>query len=306
MTSPIKKRVSFNWNDLVFFIEVCRQKSLAGASRRLGVDHSTVGRRIRELEDSLNTKLFDRSGTGYHLTESGLRLLDKVEKMEGVARQIGQSSDEGGHGLVGTVRIATMEAIGSLYLAPRLAQFALDNPDIHVELVTAASWISLSRREADILISFPPPKGRRLQIEKIGQFSLFLYASEQYLNRVGQPSSIKDLTDHNLIDYVDDLVQIDAVRWLGEVCRVPEGPFKSSSLIAQFTATQGGAGICMLPSFVAHHAPDLIPVLQDEAYVWRDIWLTAHEDHLHHARIRKVMQFLREMVGQDQDRLNQP
>ncbi|MDV7200145.1 LysR family transcriptional regulator [Roseovarius sp. 10] len=306
MTSPIKKRVSFNWNDLVFFIEVCRQKSLAGASRRLGVDHSTVGRRIRELEDSLDTKLFDRSGTGYHLTESGLRLLDKVEKMEGIAQQIGQGAEESGQGIVGTVRIATMEAIGSLYLAPRLAQFAQQNPDIRIELVTAASWISLSRREADILISFPPPKGRRLQIEKIGQFSLYLYSSEQYRENFGHPSSVKELTEHNLIDYVDDLVQIDAVRWLGEVCRVPEGPFKSSSLIAQLTATQAGVGICMLPSFVAHHAKDLIPVMRDEVQVTRDIWLTAHEDHLHNARIRRVMQFLRALISKDQDTLNLP
>lgn len=306
MTSPIKKRVSFNWNDLVFFIEVCRQKSLAGASRRLGVDHSTVGRRIRELENSLNCKLFDRSGTGYHLTESGLRLLEKVEKMEGVAQQIGQGPDEDGHGLIATVRIATMEGIGSFYLSPLLARFSLDNPDIRIELITAASWVSLSRREADILISFPPPKGRRLQIEKIGQFALFLYASEQYLKEFGCPSSIKELDRHNLIDYVDDLVQIDAVRWLGEVYQVPQGRFKSSSLVAQFTATKAGTGISMLPSFMAHHAHDLVPVLQSEAQVQRDIWLTAHEDHLHHAQIRKVMQFLREMIGQDHERLNQP
>ena len=306
MVAPIKKRETFNWNDLVFFIEVCRQKSLAGASRRLGVDHSTVGRRIRELEDALNNKLFDRSGNGYHLTESGMQLLDKVEKMEGIAQQIGALSSDEGQGAVSTVRIASMEAIGSLYLAPRLARFSEENPDIQIELVTAASWISLPRREADILISFPPPNGRRLQIEKVGQFSVFLYATQEYLSKSGEPHSIDDLREHKIIDYVDDLVEIDAVRWLGEVLPSADGPFKSSSLVAQFFAGRSGAGICMLPSFVGHHAPELVPVLRDTAVVHRDIWLTAHEDHVHHVQIRKVLQFLRELIRDDQANLNKP
>ena len=118
-----------------------------------------------------------------------------------------------------------MEAFGSLYLSPRLAELYQRHPSVRVELVTASHWVNLSKREADVLISFPKPRGHRITAEKIGEFSLFLYASQDYIARYGMPRTVDDLKDHRFIDYIDELVVIPAVRWLSDVLRDQETVF---------------------------------------------------------------------------------
>lgn len=302
----MKKRHLFNWNDLVFFIEVSRQKSLAGAARRLSVDHSTVGRRIRELESALNVKLFDRTRGGFELTDQGLKLRLQVESMEGIAYKIGRNIGVGTETTSGVVRVASMEAIGSLYLAPRFQKFNETNPGITIELVTAPNWINLSKREADILISFPPPRGRKLNVEKIGEFSLWLYASDEYLSRYGAPSTVEELHDHRMIDYIDDLIEIDAVRWLSDAIGELPTAFRSTSLIAQFMATSAASGISMLPTFVAGRDPNLKALLTDQVQEMRDIWMTVHQDHMYVQRIKEVAQFLRTIIQEDSFALSSP
>src|SRR3546814_7319434 len=93
-----------------------------------------------------------------------------------------------------------MEALGSLYLAPNLKTFKDQYPAITIELVTAAHWINLSKREADILISFPRPSGKRLSVNKVGEFQLRLYASRDYLDAYGEPQTVEDLLKHRSVD----------------------------------------------------------------------------------------------------------
>jgi len=159
----------YDWQDLVYFLELARRGQLVGAARRLKVDHTTVSRRIRKLEQALDSQLFSRTRSGFVLTETGLKLLDHAEAMEyranAIARSVGIEGTEAG----GTVRIGTMEGIGSLYLGPRIRDFHERHPSILIELVTSTKWISLSKREADIFISFPKPEGPRLSVKKIGE-----------------------------------------------------------------------------------------------------------------------------------------
>ncbi len=292
------KPLLFDWQDIVYFLELVRHGQLVGAARQLKVDQTTVGRRIRELEKSLNCKLFDRTKAGFVLTETGRHLLENAEVMEFQANAIAEVAGAEAPDSGGSVRVATMEGIGSLYLGPRMYRFYETNPSVLVELVTTSRWISLTKREADVFISFPKPSDRRLSTEKIGAFNVGLYAAPAYLKKFGRPKTKSDLDDHYFVDYVEDLVEIEAVGWLSEIYSPRNVSFRSTSLIAQYTSASNALGIAMLPTFVAAHNPDLMKVLP-EVSVTRDIWLSVHEDLLHIPRIDAVVKFLKKKVTAD-------
>src|SRR6266849_3139598 len=177
----------FDWSDLIFFLELARQGRLVPAAKRLRADHTTVSRRIAELERALHCKLFDRNPNGFMLTDAGQKLFDYAESMENhalaISENVGGIATEPG----GRVRIATMEGIGSFYLAPRLTKLRESFPAIRIELVTERHLINLTKREADISLSFAQMVGPKLVSEKIGTFQLRLYASPSYIQRHGVP-----------------------------------------------------------------------------------------------------------------------
>ena len=205
----------FDWNDLTFFLELARHGRLMPAARRLKVDNTTVSRRIAELERGLDTKLFQRCSDGFLLTEAGHKLFVIAEiieqKMLSVPEALGLS--DGGEP-AGRVRVASMEGIAAFYLSARFAEFAAAMPGIVVELVTERHLINLTKREADISVSFVPPQGPRLKVRRVGAFRLALFASDRYLALRGRPETRADLQDHDFVDYVDDLVAIEPVHWL--------------------------------------------------------------------------------------------
>lgn len=297
------RTLRYNWDDVIFFLEVARTRNLIRASQKLKVDHTTVSRRIREFERSLNTTLFKRSKTGFALTEAGLRLLQFAEGMENNANAIVESVvGSEATDAAGAVRIASMEGIGSMYLTPRMAQFNKAYPSIQVELITDTRLLDMTRREADVFISFFKPKGRRLSVRKIGEFRIFLYASSSYLQQHRAPVSMKDLDTHAFVDFIDEHIHIKENRWLSDILRPTHVVFRSTSLVSQYLAASNGLGLAMLPSYVAAHNKDLSPILPSYFSV-RDIWLSVHEDLLHIGRIKAVINFLEKRVAADREHL---
>lgn len=299
----ITRELRYNWDDILFFLEVARTRNLARAGQKLRVDHTTVSRRVRELERSLNTTLFKRSKAGFSLTEAGLRLLQFAEGMESNANAIVETvvgSEKAD--AFGAVRIASMEGIGSMYLTGCIADFNKIYPSIQVELITDTRLLDMTRREADIFVSFFKPKGRRLSVKKIGEFKIFLYASSNYLEQHPRPADLKDLENHGFIDFIDEHILIKENRWLSDILRPTHVVFKSTSLVSQFIAASNGLGIAMLPSYVAAHDRDLCPVLPGYFSV-RDIWLSVHEDLLHIRRVKAVINFLEKRIAKDRDYL---
>jgi DNA-binding transcriptional LysR family regulator len=293
-----QRTIRYDWNDIAYFLEVARQRNLVRAAQKLKVDHTTVSRRIRELEDRLDATLFKRSKSGFTLTEIGLRLLQYAEGMESQANSIvdaiGINSADAG----GAVRIASMEGIGSLYLTGCVRDFNKSYPSIQIELITDTRLLDLSRREADIFVSFFKPQGRRLFVKKIGGFKISLYASNAYFDSHPYPKTMKELEEHSFIDFIDDHIHLKENRWLSDILRPVHTIFRSTSLVAQYIAASTGQGIAMLPSYVAAHNKDLRPVMP-ELFAFREIWMSAHEDLLHVARIKAVLGFLEKRVESD-------
>jgi DNA-binding transcriptional LysR family regulator len=288
------------WDDLRVFLEVARQGSVHAASKRLRLDHSTVTRRIGKLESLLSVKLLDRSRKGIAVREEAQALLKHIEQMDMHASSLEDAITRATTESAQTVRIATMEGIASLYLARCLAALSQFAPNVTIELVSIPQTVDLSRKEADIFLSFFNPKSRGLKSALFGRFSLFLYCSPDYLRRHGEPSDRKDLQNHVFVGYIEDLLAIHAVRWLDEVIAKPAMSFHSNSIIAQCNAAVSGLGIVLLPTFVAAGVAGLQRILPDIS-VRREIWVSIRTEQSHLAKNKSVMQFMKHIFRRDAD-----
>ncbi len=290
---------SLDWDDLKVFLHAARGGSLAAAAKRLRVDQSTISRRIAHLESRLGIALFERSPSGLRTNEAGERLLCHADRIESAVIAMQEDVKCGGSRTAGRVRLATMEGIASLYLSSRFSGLRQRHPNLTVELLTSPQSVSVNRREADLFLSFFRPAGQGMVSERLGCFQLGLYGSRSYLDREGMPEKTADLARHSFITYIDDLIQLDSVRWLDDVIRNPTVSFHSNSMIAQMNAAAGGLGLVLLPSFATVGRDDLVPVLHDKASTSREVWINVHSDLQFVPRIRAVSGFLKTTFKSD-------
>ena len=288
-----------DWDDLKVFLNVARCGSLASAAKRLRADQSTISRRIAHLERTLGIALFERLPSGLRVNEVADRLLCHAERIESAVISMREDVQSGSSRTAGHVRLATMEGIASLYLAARFARLQRLHPHLTVELLTSPQIVSVNRREADLFLSFFLPTGQGMVSRRLGGFLLGLYGSQDYLNRHDVPESQYDLARHTFVTYIDNLIQMDSVRWLDDVIKNPKVSFKSNSMIAQMNAAAGGLGLVLLPSFAAEGRQDLVPVLHDRLTTRRDLWITVHTDLQFVPRIQAVWSFLKSTFKAD-------
>jgi DNA-binding transcriptional LysR family regulator len=286
----------FDWNDVRAFLAVARSGRLTAAAARLGVDHSTLSRRIAALEHALRSRLFDRSPSGYTLTEQGRRLLPIGEEMERLAIGAGEAVGGSSTSVAGTVRIGSPEGFGSYFLAPRIAALKAQHPRLKIQLVAAPAVFSLARRDADIVISVSRPPTGRLQVSKLIDYDLGLYAAPAYLRESSDIASSEDLYRHRFVSYIGELLHFPELDFLQHVAPGGTTSVESSNLVAQLRATLAGAGLCVLPAFLAEEEAGLVRVLPDEISLTRSLWLTVHQDLAELARVRAAVRFIKDEV----------
>jgi DNA-binding transcriptional LysR family regulator len=286
----------FDWNDVRAFLAVARSGRLTAAAARLAVDHSTLSRRIAALEHALKAKLFDRSPSGYTLTDEGRRLLPIAEEMERLAIGAGEAVGGTSTSVAGTVRIGSPEGFGSYFLAPRIARLKADYPRLTIQLVAAPAVFSLARRDADIVVSVSRPPAGRLTVSKLIDYDLGLYAAPAYLREAPDIASSEDLFKHRFVSYIGELLHFPELDFLQHVAPGGITSVESSNLVAQLKATVAGAGLCVLPAFLASREDGLARVLADEISLTRSLWLTVHQDLAELARVRAAVQFIKDEV----------
>jgi len=282
----------FDWNDLRAFLAVARTGRLTAAAGRLGADHTTVARRIKALEHALKAKLFNRAPTGYSLTGHGEQLMDRAEAMESLALSV--QSELGGADLSvsGIVRIGAPEGFGSYFLAPRMATLADLHPNLEIQLVAIPGVLSLSKREADIAITLSAPREGRLLSRKLIDYRLGLYAAARYLDARSPIKARSDLRGHRFVGYIEELLYAPELDYMAAPDVEISVGLKSSNLIAQLRATLAGAGLCILPKFIACEEPGLVRVLPDQVSLTRSLWLITHADLQALARVKATTQFI--------------
>lgn len=289
----------FDWNDMRYFLELARRGKLTAAALRLGVDHTTVSRRIAALEAGLGVKLFDRENRAYRLNEEGRRLLAHAERMETNSQALLDEITPVASGPQGTVRLSTPEAFGSQFLVRHCASFRQRNPGITLELVAETRSLNLSRREADAAITLAEPSHGRIISEKAGMYRLRLYAAPSYLQQHPPIVRLADLTPHHFIWYVDDLLPVPELQMLDKAISNPNVVFRTTSVTGQANAAEAGLGIALLPCYLADRMKGLTTVLPGEITVLRDLWLVVHDDLRPKAHMDQVCTFLTTLIASE-------
>ncbi len=291
----------YDWNDLRYFLELSRQGKLVKAALRLQVDHTTVSRRIASLEKQLQARLFDKSPIGYQLTDAGMRLLPMAEKIESQSNSLYQALSGKDARLSGTVRISTSEGIGAQVIARHIGEFRTEHPDIEIELMADTRRTSLSKREADIAITFSRPESGRLKGWKLCDYRLKLYGSSEYLASHPKIMNIDDLTQHEFVSYIDDLIEMPELRYFESTFKNAHVVFRSTNLNAQYNAIRSGVGLGLVHCFMAADDPQMVAVLPDQILVQRSFWLMVHEDLRDVARVDAVCQFLTRLLRDNEN-----
>ncbi len=289
-----------DWDNLRYFLELSRVGTLSAAARRLGVNYTTVARRIQTLEKELDAQLFLRGVAGYSLTEAGRDLMPQAESMESAFSTIDKPPEGKREGLSGHVRIGATEGYGALMLAPQLAEFTQQHPNLGVDLLAVPRMVHLSRREADIAITLERPERGPFIITKLTDYVLRLYASNDYLARHPPIRSGEDLRQHSFVSYIDDLLYSKELFYLDEIGKPPHIALRSTSILAQHQATAAGAGIAILPSFAADVDTRLQRILGEQIAFTRTFWMLMPIELKEIARMKATWNFLREKADASQ------
>ena len=292
---------SLNWDDIRVFLAVARAGRLQAAGRLLGLDHSTVARRMGSLEAAIGARLIDRSPRGIVLTHAGDVLRDHAERME--IEMIGASAAVGADTgtVAGSVRLATPEAFGTYLVAPNVHLLHARHPTIELELSPESRSVSLSRREADIAIGLTRPPRGRLVARRLIDYRLGLYAARDYLDQHAAIDTVEAVKAHPLVWYIDELIDIPELRYFDQIVSDAPTVFRSSSIAAQQAAVANGLGLGVLHVFAAEQDSRLQRVLP-ELEVTRSYWLLMHADQQRLPRIRAVVDFLDDVVRINQHR----
>jgi molybdate transport repressor ModE-like protein len=282
-----------DWDNLRIFLAIARAGQILAAAKALHINHATVARRLDALEQSLGTRLFERRTTGTLLTPAGEKLLIRVERMESELLQADQGTT--GSTVNGVVRVGAPDGFGTFHLAAQLAVLANKHPQLTIQLVPLPRTFSLSRREADIIVTIERPKLGRAIIKKLTDYSLSVYAAKSYLKRTGMIRTRSDLEDRLFITYVEDIAYSRALDYSTELAKLMPRHYECGSVIAQMEAVRAGQGVGILHDYAAARDTSLVRILPDIKFT-RTYWLMSHPDTHDTRRVSEVYKCIVESV----------
>ena len=278
-----------NWDDARVFLAVCRESTLRGAARELGVDQATVGRRITALEKSLSATLFLRTSEGYALTAVGEAALKAVEKMEHSALELERRIQGLDDRLTGTVRVSTTDSMAIDFLIPAIARLHEQHPDVRVQLDASTQIISLSKREADIAVRNTRPDNPDLIARRIARWPVGLFASRDYVDAHGVPAPGSAFEGHDLVVYQPYLQGHKDMTLVSEPLGRGRIVSSLSSGLLVRRAIAAGIGLGEIPVYMGER-DGLVRLWPERTRpVPYDVWLVTHEDLRHTARVRVVI-----------------
>ena len=284
--------LNLDWEEVKSFAVVAEAGTVRRGARQLGVHHSTVSRRIDNLEHALGAKLFDRQPQGYILNTAGEEFAAAVRecgvRLNDAERHIsGQDRD-----LSGTVTVTMAGPLAVHVFGPNLAEFADVYPGIEVRVITTTNVLDISRREADVAIRIDNNPPESLVGKRLFPYYQTVYATQEYLNSQ---------------DFENEPEAARWISWRASEDKYPEwtketefgavplwGYFPEPAL--QQSAARGGLGLAMLPCVIGDNDPQLVRASSREPTKARDIWLLTHSDLRRTARIKAFMAFAEKVL----------
>ncbi|MGH1344264.1 MAG: LysR family transcriptional regulator [Nannocystales bacterium] len=278
-----------DWDDLRVFLALERKRSVRGAARETGLSHSTISRRLANLETATGSRVFTREQAGLALTEVGRSILQHAERVESEVLEMERVVFGRDAELTGPLRVTMPPIIAQSVVMPVLAQLRTEYPDVRLTVVTTDSFVNLNRREADIAIRFQSEPEPHLVGRRLPEFWSCTYASPDYLaeNTVVGPSA--------------------TAGWLGwgegeaRPGWVLRSEFPDCSVVADFgdplsqaEAAAAGLGMAMLPCILGDAHAGLVRVPGATACEPRTGWVLTHADLRNNPRVRAAMTLLAE------------
>jgi DNA-binding transcriptional LysR family regulator len=286
------------WDDLRFVLAIAEHGSLARAARALGVNHTTVWRRVSEVEDRLGVRLFDRLPTGYSVTAAGEQLADVARGMRDSVTDIERRLAGQDLRLTGTVRVTTTDTLAQSLVPSALAAITAQHPDVQLELTTTTAMVSLTKRDADIAVRPTARPPENLVGRRVTAIAFALYASPSYLSRV--PAK-RDLARHTWLGPDDSLASTTIARWMARTIPDARVALRADTLTALAHAAAAGLGVVALPCYLGDASPALHRVRGAISDMATELWVLTHEDLRATARIRAVIDALVAALGQQRD-----
>lgn len=293
-----------NWDDIKIFLEVARSERLSIAAKRLGMDSSTVSRRLHKLEEQLSTQLFERTLDGHVLTPEGKALIQSATKMEQNVHHAVTSIKNSNQENHGKVRIGVTEAFGNFFIASNLLALQKDYPNIDIDLLHFSRFVKISRNEADIAIAVERPKSTSMIVTKLCDYKLQLYTHSKYLAQIDESEiPLNSLNQQRWVSYVDNLLFTQELSYEKElkpyISTSDNAPinasFSSTSIISQYNAIKSGLGIGVLPCFLADTDKSLVKLHANKISIVRSFWLVTHPESKRLSHVSTVWEYLKKL-----------
>ncbi|AXK39955.1 LysR family transcriptional regulator [Crenobacter cavernae] len=284
-----------DWDDLRYFLAVARTGSLSGAAKYLGVNHSTVLRRLASLEDALGVRLFGRTPAGYVMTPAGEELRERLkqvaEQIESAQRYVAGRDAE----LSGAIRLTSTDTLLSGLLTPYLIEFQRRHPRIELQVVSSNAFSSLTKREADVAVrpSNAPPEN--LVGRAAGRLASAVYGAAAYL----ESRSAELDGEHRWVGFDDSLRHLNQAKWMEKHVPPEHIVYKADSLVGMVDAVRHGAGLGVLLCLLVDGQPGMVRLGEDLPALDTRVWVLTHPDLRFVARIKALSDFLIAGLGAD-------
>ncbi len=287
----------FDWNRARAFLVTAEEGSLSAAARALGMTQPTLGRQVDALEQELDVSLFERIGKRLVLTESGLDLLEHVRAMGSAANEFALAASGRSQTLEGAVRITAGDMFAGHVLPPILADIRARWPGIAVDVVATNVPQDLRRREADIAIRTFRPEQPELFARKVNEMTGTLYAATSYLERIGRPQSLAELSLADFIGFDRKPGLVDFLNARGLEVSQANFPFVCDNQLVQWALVKQGLGVGVQADNIAAAEPLVEPAYPGFDVVPFPIWVVSHREVHTSKRVRVVFDLLVEQLG---------
>ncbi len=285
----------FDWDDLRHLIAVSRHGSTLAAARALGVNQSTVHRRLAVLEAATGLTLVKRHPSGYRLSEIGDTLLGDILAVESAVAALERRLRSLKLDLTGTIRLTCPEpTVPRIVATGLLDRFYERYPGLSVEFVTSDRYLDLARGEADVAFRSGEPVDESLVGRKICDSVWAIYASRSYIQHHGRPASMADLAAHAMIGFDGIMQNHRAAKWLAQAMPGARIVNRNNSMLGTLSAVKAGIGVAPLPTTLGDAEEELVQVLPPVEELTRSWYLLCHPDQ---RRTPRIAAFVDHMLG---------
>ncbi|MES2093854.1 MAG: LysR family transcriptional regulator [Actinomycetota bacterium] len=285
-----------NPDDLLVLLAVSRTGRFTSAAESLGLNHTTVSRRIAALETDLSGRVLSRTVGGWELTELGRRAVLAAEAVESAIGALSSTGD-GANTLTGVVRMSATDGFSAYIASPAIADLQRQHPNLSVEIVTVTRRAMQHRSGLDIEVVVGAPQVHRAEALKLGEYVLGMYASRDYLAQFGVPADATELMAHPLVYFVDSMLQVDDLDAPRRLVPTMRDSISSTNVFVHVEATRAGAGIGFLPCFMADRHDDLVRLLPSEFSEQLPYWMVLRSESLRQPAVAAVADALRERTA---------